>query len=189
MPEALRQVLTGLRVLLLLTVVLGLGYPLAVLGAGFAFEHQRTGSLITSNGQVVGSSLIAQQVGAEGWFQPRPSAVDYDAQGSGGSNAGPSNPDLAATVEQRRLEVATREAVPPADVPPDAVTASGSGLDPYISPEYAELQVPRVARERAVPVDRVQAVVDRHTQGRLLGFLGQPRVNVVELNLALRDLS
>ncbi len=198
MPEVIRQVLTGLRVLVVLTALLGIGYPMLVLGLGHAFEHQRTGSLIISGDRVVGSSLIAQSfdghelagqpLDRNEWFQPRPSAVDYNAQGSGGSNLGPSNAKLATTVEQRRARVASREHVAPARVPPDALTASGSGLDPYISPAYAELQVPRVARERGLSEDQVRALVAQHLQGRILGFLGEPRVDVVDLDSALENL-
>lgn len=186
MPETVRQLGTGLRTLVMLTLVLGIGYPLLVLGIGrVAFDHQRTGSLITSNGQVVGSSLIGQQFGGDQWFQPRPSAVEDNALSSGGSNKGPNNADLAVAIEQRRAEVAEREGVSPAAVPADAVTASGSGLDPSISPAYAALQVRRVARERGLSVQQVQALVAAHTRGRVLGFLGEPTVNVIELNLDL----
>lgn len=194
MPETLRQALTGLRVLIMLTVVLGIAYPLVVLGLGSVFAHQRTGSLLTADGRVVGSSLIAQNFGADQqsrgdqWFQSRPSAVDDNAEASGGSNKGPNNDDLAAAITKRRAEVAAREGVAPADVPADAVTASGSGLDPYISPAYADLQIDRVARVRGLSPDRVRSLVAAHTQGRALGFLGEPRVNVLELNLALQQL-
>jgi K+-transporting ATPase ATPase C chain len=195
MPQALRQVVTGLRVLIMLTIVLGIGYPLLLTGLGHAFESQRTGSLVSSGGRVVGSSLIAQPFdadqpyGGDAWFQSRPSAIDDNAQASGGSNKGPNNPDLVATIEQRRAAVAERERVGVDQVPPDAVTASASGLDPFISPAYAELQLPRVARERRLPLEQVRALVAEHTQGRMLGFLGEPRVNVLELDVALQDLS
>jgi K+-transporting ATPase ATPase C chain len=187
MPEAVRQLRTGLRAVILLTVVLGIAYPALVLGLGHAFEHERTGSPVTRQGVIDGSSLIAQPFPGPGWFQPRPSAVDYNALASGGSNLGPNSDQLVVTIEKRRREVARREGVPAEAVPTDAVTASGSGLDPNISPAYAELQVNRVARERGLSPDRVRALVAAHTQGRVLGFLGQPRVNVVELNTALAD--
>jgi potassium-transporting ATPase KdpC subunit len=185
MPEAIRQSLTGLRVLIVLTVILGIAYPLVVMVLGSPFPQQRTGSLITSGGSVVGSSLIAQPFEGDQWFQPRPSAVSYDAQASGGSNKGPNSDDLVATIEERRAEVASRDKVTPASVPADAVTASGSGLDPFISPEYAALQIARVARVRQMSEQQVRALVEQHSEGRVLGFLGEPRVNVVELNLAL----
>jgi len=189
MPESVRQLVTALKCLLVLTAVLGIGYPLLVLGVGqLGLSRQAEGSLVTADGSVVASRLIGQSVEGNGWFQPRPSAGDYDGLASGGSNAGPNDPELVATVEQRRAEIAVREGVPAAEVPADAVTASGSGLDPFISPAYALLQVDRVARSRDLPVDRVRALVEQHVTPRTLGFLGQPRVNVVELNLALQSV-
>ena len=122
------------------------------------------------------------------WFQTRPSAVDYDALGSAASQLGPNNPDLIAAIEERRAAVAAFEGVPPESVPADALTGSGSGLDPEISPAYAAIQVARVARTRGVDEARVQELVKEHTRGRTLGFLGEPRVNVVELNRALTEL-
>lgn len=182
----LRQILTGLRLLVVFTVVLGVAYPVLVWGIGqAAFPRQANGSLITDRGGVHGSQLIGQAFPGDSWFQPRPSAGDYDALASGGSNAGPSEPELLRALAERRQQVATRERVPPASVPPDAVTASASGLDPFISPAYAQLQVPRVARVRDLPPAEVQALVERATSGRALGFLGEPRVNVVELNALL----
>ncbi len=189
MPESVRQLLTALKTVVVLTVVLGVLYPLLVLGVGrLGLAHQADGSSITVDGRVAGSSLIGQRFDGDQWFQPRPSAGDYDAQASGGSNAGPNDPELLATVAERRAVIARRDGVPPAAVPADAVTASGSGLDPHVSPAYAELQVERVARVRGLPVDRVRQLVQQHTTGRTLGFLGEPRVNVVELNLALQGL-
>ena len=190
MPESIRQLVTALKCLLLLTVVLGIGYPLLVLGVGhLGLQVQAQGSLVTAvDGRVVASRLIGQSVEGDQWFQPRPSAGDYDGLASGGSNAGPDDAELVATVDQRRAEVAKRDGVPAAAVPADAVTASGSGLDPFISPAYALLQVDRVARSRDLPADRVRALVERHVTPRTLGFLGQPRVNVVELNLDLQSV-
>lgn len=189
MPESLRQLLTALKTVLVLTVVLGVAYPLLVLGLGrLGLSHQADGSLITVDGRVVASRLVGQAFEGDQWFQPRPSAGDYDAQASGGSNAGPNDLELVASIEKRRAAIARRDGVPPADVPAEAVTASGSGLDPSISPAYALLQVDRVARVRGLPADRVRQLVQQHTTGRTLGFLGEPRVNVVELNLDLRDL-
>jgi K+-transporting ATPase KdpC subunit len=189
MPESIRQLVTALKCLLLLTVVLGIGYPLLVLGVGqLGLSRQAEGSLVTTDGRVVASRLIGQDVTGDQWFQPRPSANDYDGLASGGSNLGPNDTELVATVQQRRAEIATRDGVPAAEVPADAVTASGSGLDPFISPAYAFLQVDRVARSRDLPADRVRALVERHVTPRTLGFLGQQRVNVVELNLDLQSV-
>jgi K+-transporting ATPase ATPase C chain len=191
MPATLRQLLTAAKAVLALTLVLGIAYPLVMVGVGYlGLQSQAKGSLLTtSDGQVVGSGLIGQTFDGDQWFQPRPSAGDYDALASAGTNAGPNDGELVATIEQRRTEIAQRDGVAAAAVPADAVTASGSGLDPFISPAYALQQVPRVARARGLAIDQVRALVSEHTQGRSLGFLGQPRVNVVELNLALGQLS
>lgn len=182
-----RQSLAGLRVLLILTVVLGGFYPLAVYGVGRLVPDRADGSLLEIDGQVVGSRLIGQAFDGDEWFRSRPSAAGdgYDPLASGASNLGPENPDLLAAVEQRRTDVAEREDVEPEDVPADAVTASGSGLDPHISPAYAELQVPRVARVRGLDEAVVRELVADATTERELGFLGEPRVNVVQLNAAL----
>lgn len=182
----LRQLLTGLRLLAVLTVLLGVAYPAAVWGLGqVAFPDRARGSLLVTDGAVRGSTLIGQAVEGDQWFQPRPSAGDYDAQASGGSNAGPSDPDLLAAIAGRRAAVAAREGVAPADVPADALTASASGLDAFVSPAYARLQEDRVARERGLDRAEVAELVAGATSGRTLGFLGEPRVNVVELNAAL----
>lgn len=192
-----RQTWTALRALLTFTVVLGVGYPLVVLGIGQAiFPAQANGSLVDVDGEVVGSSLIGQSfAGVDGnplpeWFQSRPSAAGagYDAGASSGSNYGPENADLIAAIEARRDQIAEFEGVDPADIPADALTASASGLDPHISPAYALLQVDRVAAARGLDADEVQALVKEHTQGRDLGFLGEPTVNVLELNIALAEL-
>jgi K+-transporting ATPase ATPase C chain len=186
-----RQSLAGLRILLALTLVTGVLYPLAVLLVGQGlFGDKADGSFVTADGRVVGSSLIGQSVDDPGYFWPRPSAAGegYDALASSASNLGPENPDLVAQVQQRRADVAAADGVDPADVPPDALTASGSGLDPHISPAYARQQVERVARARGLDAEQVAGLVDAHTQGRQLGFLGEPRVNVLELNLALDGL-
>jgi K+-transporting ATPase ATPase C chain len=191
MTDVLRQLLTGLRALVVLTVLLGIAYPAAVWGIGqLAFPAQAGGSLVVTAGPggsqtVVGSSRIGQSFSGPQWFVPRPSAGDYDAQASGGSNLGPSDADLLAEVGRRRAAVATANGVTPADVPADAVTASASGLDPYISPAYAAIQVDRVARARSMSTSEVSALVSANTKGRVLGFLGEPRVNVLLLNLAL----
>ena len=190
MISFLRQSLAGLRLLLVLTVVLGLAYPMAVYGVGRLVPDRADGSMLTVDGQVVGSRLIGQAFDGDEWFLPRPSAAGdgYDPLASGASNLGPENPDLLATVTERKQEVADREDVDPSAVPADAVTASGSGLDPDISPEYARLQVDRVARARGLEPTVVRQLVEDHVQGRDLGFLGEPHVNVLELNAALTVL-
>ncbi|RKE64547.1 potassium-transporting ATPase subunit KdpC [Microbacterium sp. AG238] len=191
---SLRTSAVAVRAMIVLTLVLGVGYTLLISLIGLALPAQANGSLLReTEGQVVGSSLIGQSFAdADGealpqYFQPRPSAAGdgYDAAASSGSNLGPNNADLVAAVEERRATIADREGVDVADVPADAVTASASGLDPHISPAYAELQVARVAAERGLSAAEVRDLVAAHTTARDLGFLGEPRVNVVELNLAL----
>jgi K+-transporting ATPase ATPase C chain len=204
LPTPVRQYLAALRALLVFTVLLGIVYPLAVAAVGqLAFPSQANGSPVTLNGKIVGSSLLGQAwVDAKGnplpqWFQSRPSAATdpsnsadpgYNTGFSAPSNKGPSNTDLIKTIDDRRAAVAAFDGVAPADVPDDAVTASGSGLDPDISPAYAEEQVNRVARARHLDVGVVRALVAGHTQGRTLGFLGEPRVDVLGLNVALDRL-
>ncbi len=180
-----RQALAALRVLLVMTVLLGVLYPATVWAVGRVVPDRADGSLVEVDGRPVGSALLGQAVDGPGWFHGRPSAAEYDGLASAPSNLGPSNPDLLAAIEQRRAEVASREGVDPADVPPDALTASGSGLDPHVSPAYAALQVPRVARERDLPVSLVRRLVDDATSGRALGFLGEPTVDVLTLNVAV----
>ena len=192
----LRSSGVAIRLALLSTVVLGVVYPLAVWGVGqAAFHDQANGSMVTDpSGKVVGSSLIGQSSAgssADRWFWSRPSAAGedgYDANASSGSNLGPNNPELRKSIEERRAAVAEADGVPAADVPADAVTASGSGLDPDISPEYAQQQVSRVADARGLSASDVRTLVDEHTEARQLGFLGEPVVNVLELNLALAEL-
>ncbi|MFE9300072.1 potassium-transporting ATPase subunit C [Streptomyces sp. NPDC006856] len=206
----------GLRALLVLTLVCGVIYPLAVTGvAQLLFEDRADGSEIKdASGQVVGSSLIGQRYDLPPrageaspapdlrWFQPRPSRglgansvnTQYALLVSGATNRSGDNEELIAWVKEARASViqdnstATYE-VKPADVPPDAVTSSASGLDPHISPAYARLQIHRVAERNSLDVKEVGSLVAAHTTGRLLGFLGEPRVNVLELNTALRDLT
>lgn len=190
MTALLRQSLAGLRVLLVLTVVTGLVYPVAVYGVGRLVPDRADGSMLEVDGRVVGSRLIGQPFDGDEWFWPRPSVAGdgYDPLASGASNLGPENTDLLDAVEQRRVEVAEREGVEPALVPPDAVTASASGLDPHISPAYADLQVARVASARGLDEDTVRGLVAAATTGRELGVLGEPRVNVLEVNAALAML-
>ncbi|MGW5361235.1 potassium-transporting ATPase subunit KdpC [Actinopolymorpha pittospori] len=193
MLATLRQLGPALRALIGLTVILGLIYPFAVWAIGqVAFKDQANGSLIHSNGQVVGSRLIGQQFDGPRWFHSRPSATGdtpYDAMNSYGSNLGPTNPELVKLVKERKATVAKENGVPQSEVPPDAVTASSSGLDPHISPEYAAIQVNRVAQARGLSVDRVKQLVEDNTDNPSLGFLGNAGVNVVELNLALNQAS
>lgn len=192
--SGLRAAWTGFRVLALFTLILGVAYPLAVTGTGqVLFPARANGSVVTIDGAPVGSSLVGQSFSdAEGvplarYFQPRPSAAGtgYDAGASSGSNYGPENVELTAAVEERKAAVAALEHVDQALVPPDALTASASGLDPHISETYAELQVPRIARERGIPESRVRDMVDLHVQQRDLGFLGEPTVNVLQMNVDL----
>jgi K+-transporting ATPase ATPase C chain len=171
----------------LFTVLLGLAYPLAVTGvAQAAFPAQANGSLVRdAKGAIVGSALIGQAFAQPGYLHPRPSAAGsgYDASASSGSNMGPLNSDLAKRIKTDAEALNAEN--PGAVIPADAVTTSGSGLDPEISPAYARFQAPRIARTRGEPVAAVQTVIDRQTQGRLLGFIGQPRVNVLAVNRAL----
>ena len=187
--SSLRQLLPALRLWVLLTIVLGLLYPLLFVGVGRLMPGRADGSLLESGGQVVGSSLIGQAFDQQQYFWPRASVGGYDPLATGGSNLGPNNTELVSTIEQRRDELATANGVSADQLPADAVTASGSGLDPDISPEYAAVQVTRVARARGLPADVVSDLVAEHTAGRALGFLGEPTVNVLELNVALDALS
>lgn len=182
-----RQSLAGLRILLTFTVILGIAYPVAVWAAGQAFGDRADGQPITVDGQVVGSRLLGQNFEGEQWFHSRPSANDYDTLASAPSNLGPSNPDLLALIAERRSAVAETESVEPGEVPPDAITASGSGLDPHISPEYAALQAARVAEANGLDLQQVEELIDEATAGRSLEFLGEPGVNVLELNIAVQE--
>lgn len=182
----------ALSLFVLLTLVTGLVYPLAVTGAAqVLFPHQANGSLVTVNGQVVGSELIGQPFSQPGHFWSRPSATGpdaYNAAASGGSNLGPLNPALADAVKARIEALRAADPGNTAPVPVDLVTASASGLDPHISRAAADYQAARVARARGLPLAQVQALVVTHTEGQVLGFLGEPRVNVLRLNLALDGL-
>jgi len=185
--RVLRQTWASVRMVLVLTVLLGIAYPLVVTGvAQVAFPGRADGSLVERGGQVVGSSLVGQSFGRDPrYFQSRPSASGYDPLATGASNLGPESPVLLRQVQQRRAAVARLDGTDPADVPPDAVTASGSGLDPHISPEYAAQQVARVAQARGLDPATVRRLVEQNTDGRALGFLGEPGVDVLMLNLAL----
>ncbi|WP_181276151.1 potassium-transporting ATPase subunit C [Brevibacterium oceani] len=176
-----RQLLTGARMLLVLTLVLGLAYPLAMVAIGRLMPAQDA-SIRNSAGEVVGNAHLAQPVSGDDWFFPRPSAGDYDGLASGASNLAANSPELLRQISDRRSQIATREHVDPASIPADALTASASGLDPDISPEYARLQIPRVARETGLSRKDVTAMVQANTQNPLLGFIGEPQVNVVTLN-------
>ncbi len=179
----------ALMVLLIFTVMTGLLYPLLVTGiAQLIFPHQANGSLIVRNGQVAGSELIGQSFDDPKYFWGRPSATSpypYNASASSGSNLGPSNPTLIDLIKTRIADLKAADPTNTQPIPVDLVTASGSGLDPNISVAAALYQVPRVARVRGLSEATVIALVDKYTQGRQLGFLGEPRVNVLELNLAL----
>ena len=194
-----RQSLAGLRVLIAATLVLGLAYPLVVTGvAAVAAPWRANGSLVTASGahtndasDAVGSQLLGQLVDDPALFQPRPSAAGdgYDTLSTYGSNYGPEDPSLVAAIKARQAEIAKREGVPVSEIPPDAVTASASGLDPHISVAYADLQVPRVAAANDLDEAVVQQLVDDNTTGRALGVLGEPAVNVLMLNIAVRELA
>lgn len=190
-----RQLLAGLRAMLVATVVLGLAYPLLMTGIAQVIAPARAdGSLVsTADGTVVGSALIGQGFVDDAgdplpqYFQSRPSAGDWDGAASGGSNLGPNSDELVQAVQERRAQVAAFNGVPESEVPADAVTASASGLDPDISPAYAAIQVDRVAAERGVPADEVAALVDAATSGRDAGFIGAAHVDVLQLNLSLDE--
>jgi K+-transporting ATPase ATPase C chain len=177
----------GFLFTIVMIVIVGLGYHCLLFVVGrVAFPEQAEGSLILrADGTVVGSRLIAQKFSKPEYFQARPSAVDYNAASTGGSNYGPSNPDHLKAVRERLDAVVAQEQAPPSEVPSEMITASGAGLDPHIPPAAARLQAPRVARARGMTLERVQALIDDHTESPTLGFLGRARVNVLELNLAL----
>ena len=194
----LREIRPAIVFIVALTLITGLAYPLAITGiAQVIFPAQAAGSVVARDGTVVGSALIGQQFTSDKYFHGRPSATNtpdpkdpsknvdapYNAANSGGSNLGPSN---KALVERVKGDVEKlKEENPSAPVPTDLVTTTGSGLDPHISPDAALFQVPRVAKARNMPEDRVRRLVSEHIEGRTLGLLGEPRVNVLALNLAL----
>ncbi|MGA7906744.1 MAG: potassium-transporting ATPase subunit KdpC [Candidatus Sulfotelmatobacter sp.] len=183
-----KNLITAVLMTIATTILLGIIYPLVVTGlAQLLFPKKANGQLIEANGKVIGSRILAQGFSSARYFHPRPSAVNYDATNSNGSQLGPTNHQL---VDRVKGDVATLQAENPGvPVPVDLVTASASGLDPEITPAAAEFQVPRVARERGLSEARVHEIVRQHTASRQFGFLGEPRVNVLELNLALDALA
>ncbi|MGN6676973.1 MAG: potassium-transporting ATPase subunit KdpC [Streptosporangiaceae bacterium] len=201
LPSTIRQLLAALRGWIIFTVICGLLYPLVVFGLGQAFfSHQANGSLVSFHGKIVGSSLICQEfLGPKGkplpqYFQARPAASAASATNQTGgcdplateaSNLGPNNPELVADIKARRAQIARFDHVPVSAIPPDAVTVSASGLDAYISPQYATIQVDRVAAARHISQATVRSLVARYTFGRPIGILGEPGVNVLLLNIAL----
>jgi potassium-transporting ATPase KdpC subunit len=205
LPVFVRQHIAAFRTLLVFTVLCGLIYPAVMVGvAQLVAPNHANGSMVSYNGRTVGSALLCQEfVDAKGnplpkYFQPRPSnAVDATSKTdygcnplfSAASNLGPNNPDQIKLIKERQQAIASFDHVPVSEIPADAVTASGSGLDPGISPQNAAIQVNRVAQARNLPTSEVKALVDKYTQGRTFGFLGEPAVNVLELNIALDQLS
>jgi K+-transporting ATPase ATPase C chain len=204
LPSLVRQHIAALRALLVFTALCGIIYPVIMWGvAQAAFKNQADGSLVTYKGQVVGSSLLCQEfVNAKGdplaqYFQPRPSnasndddPTDYgcDPGFSGAANLSASNPTLVKDVNQLKQQIEAFDHVSASQIPPDAVTSSGSGLDPDISPQNAAIQEDRVAAARDLPVSEVKSLVAKYAQGRNIGFLGEPRVDVLTLNIALDEL-
>jgi len=186
----LKEIKQGILFTVVTMVLLGGMYHVALWGIGSAvFGAQVEGSLIRrADGTVVGSSLIGQKFTRPEYFQPRPSAVDYNAASTGGSNYGPSNPDHLKAVQERIDAVVKQEGITASQVPSEMVTASGGGMDPHIPPNGAEMQAARVASARKVDANRVRDLIAAHTDSPTLGFLGRARVNVLELNLALDEM-
>jgi K+-transporting ATPase ATPase C chain len=205
LPVIVRQHIAAFRTLLVFTVLTGLIYPLVMVGVSQALFHNKAnGSLVSYNGHVVGSGLLCQEfVDAKGnplpqYFQPRPSDAvvsgeknDYgcDPLYSAASNLGPTNPAETMLIQQRQQQISAFDHVPVSQIPADAVTASGSGLDPDITPQNADIQVDRIATARHLPAAEVRSLVSQNITGRTLGFLGEPTVNVLTLNIKLDELS
>jgi K+-transporting ATPase ATPase C chain len=187
-----RQYFTALRFLVVITLALSVIYPVAIFAVGqVAMKNKSDGSFIKVNNQVVGSALIGQSFPGSEWFHSRPSgagANGYDALSSAATNAGPNEPSLLQAVNARRASVAKEERIDPSQVPTDALTTSGSGLDPDISPAYAYVQAPRVAGTRHLDIAKVKALIHSQTSSRTFGILGEPRINVLQLNIALATL-
>lgn len=196
----MRQIGAALRALIILTAILGIAYPLVMTGfAQVMFHDKANGSLVTRNGdatsdarKAVGSELLGQNFDGRRWFHPRPSAAGdtgYDGLSSGASNLGPNSPELKRQIADRRAAIAKEDDVAPAAVPPDALTAGGSGLDPDISPAYARIQINRVAAANHLDRATVARLVRRNTAGRDAGFIGDPHVNVLRLNIGVEKLA
>lgn len=175
----MKTILQSLRILLVLTVLTGVAYPLVVTAiAHVAFPDAATGSLVRKDDEIVGSALLAQKTESPKYFWPRPSAGDFATVASGASNKGPTSADLVKSIADRRGKFGK-------DAPDEMLTASGSGLDPHISPASAKQQAPRIASERKLPLDRIESLVEQHTERPQFGIFGETRVNVLALNLAL----
>ncbi|MEJ8651160.1 potassium-transporting ATPase subunit KdpC [Streptomyces sp. MS1.AVA.3] len=195
--STLRLAWASLRILLVLTVVCGVLYPLAVTGIAQGLFHDKAnGSEVTVDGKVVGSELVGQSWNIKGtdkpdpkWFQGRPSNSGYDPMATGSSQLGASDPTLVKNVKAAKEQVAEFNGVPQSEVPKDAVTGSASAIDPGISPDYAEIQVERVAEHNRLSVAQVEKLVKANTDGRTAGFLGEPSVNVLKLNIAIKELA
>jgi K+-transporting ATPase ATPase C chain len=191
----IKQLIRASIATIVLVVITGVVYPLVITAVGqVAFNHKADGSIVEANGKPVGSSLIGQEWKGPQWFYGRPSAVDYDASTSAGSNLGPNSQQLADDIKQRAKAILALEGqyhpgLTTAQIPSDLLTSSASGLDPQISPAAAEFQAPRVAAERNLSVQQVDQLIESNTQDKTLGFLGEPRVNVLELNAALAQLA
>jgi potassium-transporting ATPase KdpC subunit len=178
----MKTILQSLRIYVVLTLLTGILYPLAMTGiAQFLFPRQANGSRIVENGKLIGSDLLVQKFESPRYFWPRPSSADYATVPSGASNKGPTSGDLKKSIDERRAKFGN-------NAPVDLLTASGSGLDPHISPEAARSQIPRVAATRNMSIQQISALVDQATEPPQFGFLGEPRVNVVRLNRALDQL-
>ncbi|MCE9611108.1 MAG: potassium-transporting ATPase subunit KdpC [Chthoniobacter sp.] len=175
----MKNILQSLRILLVLTVLTGVAYPLVVTAiARVAFHDAATGSLVKKGGEVVGSALLAQKTESPKYFWPRPSAGDFATVPSGASNKGPTSADLVKSIAERREKLGK-------DAPDEMLTASGSGLDPHISPASAKQQAPRIASERKLPLDRIENLIELYTERPQFGIFGETRINVLTLNLAL----